>query len=193
MTKQKQLTLIIASGLVLLGAASRIFNHEMQWYNLAPITALGLFCGSVFSDRRYAFLMAILAQLIGDVYLQITAASGFYGIEQFFVYGSLVAVTWLGTYLKKRKTLRVLGFSIAASLVFFFLSNLGVWVAIQLGKQDLYGYGTGFPALISTYIAAIPFLERSVLADLIGSGLLFGTYALLVRVMEGRLAFSSSK
>lgn len=190
--KQKSLILLIACGLVALGALSRILNYEMQWYNLAPVAALGLFCGSVFREKRYAFLFALLAQLIGDIYIQLfTAWQGFYGIEQFFVYGGLLLVTLLGTRMKQRKMLTVFGFSIAASLLFFVVSNFGIWVAITLGKQDLFGYGTGFAALINTYVAAIPFLERSLAADIIGSTVFFGSYALLLRAFRNKLQSAS--
>lgn len=184
--KRQQLIMIIGAILVLMGGVSRIVNHEMGWYNFAPITALGLFCGSIFPNKRYAFLMAIGAQLLGDMYLFFRDGSGFYGLEQLFVYGGLLLVTLLGTFLHKRKPLTIFGYSIAASMLFFILSNLGVWVVLMLGKQDVMGYGTGLTALANTYVAAIPFLERSIVADLLGSALFFGSFAGIYQLIQSK-------
>lgn len=184
----KHTNIIIAIVLIAMAALSRILNHEMQWYNLAPIAALGLFCGSVVKNKSYAFLFAILAQFIGDLYIQLfTSWAGFYGVEQLFVYGALLMVTLLGTGLKQPKVFKVLGFSIAASLVFFVISNFGIWIAIEFGKVDLYGYGKGFTGLVATYTAAIPFLQKSLPADLIGSIILFGGYFLLQQAFSAKL------
>ncbi len=186
--KQNYSNILLAAGLILMAAMSRILNHEMHWYNLAPVGALGLFCGSVIKEKRYAFLFAILAQLIGDLYIQLfTSWPGFYGIEQAFVYGGLLMVTLLGTQMRQPKALRVLGFSIAASVLFFIVSNFGVWVAIQTGKSDLYNYGTGLTGLINTYIAALPFFKNSLIGDLTGSTVLFGSYFLLQQAFSQKL------
>lgn len=186
--KNNRTSIFIAIGLILMAAVSRIFNHEMQWYNLAPVAALGLFCGNVIKDKRYAFLFAILAQLIGDLYIQFfTNWQGFYGIEQAAVYSALILVTLLGTQMKQPKALKVFGFSIAASVIFFIVSNFGVWVSIEFGKVDLYGYGRGMTGLVSTYVAAIPFFRNSLLSDLVGSSVLFGSYFLLQQTILSKM------
>lgn len=76
------------------------------------------------------------------------------------------------------KAWKVLGFSISAAVVFFIVSNLGVWVAIQTGKADLFGYGTGVTGLINTYVAAVPFFKNTLISTVAGSILLFGAYHL---------------
>jgi hypothetical protein len=187
--KRNQVNILIAIALIAVAALSRILNHEMQWYNLAPVGALGLFCGSVLKDKRYAFLFAIMAQLIGDIYIGLfTTWQGFYGIEQFCVYGALVLVTLLGTKLRQPKAISVFGFSIAASVVFFAVSNLGVWLSIEFGKIDLYHYGHGFTGLVNTYLAAIPFFKNTLVSDMVGSIVLFGAYYLIQLSFPGKLA-----
>lgn len=186
--KNNRINSFIAIGLIAMAALSRILNHEMQWYNFAPVAALGLFSGSVVKDKRYAFAFALLAQFIGDLYISLfTPWQGFYGLSQLFVYGGLIAVTLLGTQLKQPKALNILGFSIAASALFFIVSNFGIWAEIQTGKADIYNYGTGFPALIKTYVAAIPFFQKSLAGDLIGSTLLFGAYAMLQQALMNKM------
>jgi hypothetical protein len=125
---------------------------------------------------------------MGDVYIALfTTWQGFYCIEQIFVYASLLAVTLLGGGISQPKALRVLGFTLLGSVVFFALSNFGVFLSMQLGKTDLYHYGTGLTGLANTYVAAIPFFKNTLIGDLSGSILLFGAYYLLQTAFINKL------
>ncbi|HQE11398.1 MAG TPA: hypothetical protein PLQ78_01480 [Flavipsychrobacter sp.] len=191
--KNNRNSFILTIIFILVAAISRIISHEMQWFNLAPIAAVGLFAGAVLSDKKYAFLFAILAQLLGDVYLELfTSWPGFYGIDQAFVYLALIAVTILGFGMKQQKALSILGFSVSAAVLFFVVSNFGVWVAIQTGKADVFGYGTGVAGLINTYIAAIPFFKNTLISTVAGSAILFGAYHLLQNGMATKFQKSNA-
>ena len=177
--KQNHTNILIAGGLILMAATARIVNAEMHLYNFAPVAALGLFCGAVIKDKRYAFLFAILAQFLGDVYFQLfTDVKGFYGISQIFTFGGLVAATALGFGMKQRKAVNVLGFTIGASALFFIISNLGYFA------QGWNGYSWG--GLVKTYVDAIPFFKNSLIGDMAGSVLLFGGYHLLQQSLTAK-------
>ncbi len=178
--KNNRLSIIIAVGLIMMAGVARIVNHEMHLYNFAPVCALGLFAGAVIKDKRIALLLPILAQLMGDVYISLfTQWQGFYGIEQVCVYASLLLVTLMGAGMGQPKALKVLGFTLGGALVFFLLSNFGVWLSMEFGKVDLYHYGKGFSGLVNTYAAAIPFFKNTLIGEFCGSILLFGAYYLL--------------
>ncbi|HYC28481.1 MAG TPA: DUF6580 family putative transport protein [Chitinophagaceae bacterium] len=181
--KQNKINIILAVGLILMAAAARIVNHELHFWNLAPVAAVGLFGGSVIHDRKLAFLMPLLALFIGDLYIQLFPTNalqrGFYGMEQAFVYGAMVLVTLLGTRMKQPKVAKVLGFSLSSSLVFFAVSNLGAFAGGMWG-YDLNG-------LTTTYVMGIPFFKYTLLGDLIGNAALFGGYYLLQQAAGSRL------
>lgn len=192
--KRNYTNILLAAGLLILAIAARIINHEMHIYNFAPVAALGLFCGAVMKDKRLAFMFTILAQLVSDVYIELfTTWDGFYGIEQYFTYGGMMLVTLLGTRMGKIKALKVLGYSIAGSAIFFIVSNFGVWVSIQLGV-DLYGYGKGLSGLATTYLMALPFYSKygtelffnTFIGDIIFSGALFGAYVVLQDALKSK-------
>jgi hypothetical protein len=186
--KNNKLNIIIAAGLIIMAGVARIVNHEMHLYNFAPLCALGLFSGAVIKDKRIAFLLPLLAQFMGDAYIALfTTWQGFYGIEQVFVYASLLAVTLLGGGIGQPKALRVFGFTILGAVVFFILSNFGVFLSMQFGKIDLYHYGTGWTGLANTYSAAIPFFKNTLIGELTGSILLFGAYHLLQTAIINRM------
>ncbi len=178
--KNNKLNFLIAAGLIVMAGVARIVNHELHLYNFAPLCALGLFSGAVIKDKRIAILLPVLAQLMGDLYISIfTTWQGFYGIEQVFVYAALLLVTFMGSTMREPKAIKVLGYTVGGAVLFFILSNFGVWVAMETGKADLYNYGTGFTGLVNTYVAAIPFFKNTLLGELSGSIMLFGAYYLL--------------
>lgn len=191
----KRTHIILAILLILLATALRIVNQEMHWYNLAPLASLGLFSGAIIKDKRIAFSITLIAQFISDIYIALfTQYQGFYGVDQFFVYGGMLLVTLLGTGMGQPKALKVLGYSIAGSAIFFLVSNFGVWVKIE-ATGDIFGYGTGLKGLGTTFLMALPFYSKmgttlffnSFIGDMVGSGLLFGAYALLKQPLSTKL------
>lgn len=172
--KQRNYSILLAIGLIILAVASRILTRETAMYNFAPVTAIALFGGSVIKNKRIAYIMPLIAMLLSDLYLQyFTNMQGFYGTEQFFVYGAMALVTLLGTNLKNINTVKVLGYALSGSMIFFIVSNLGSFLS------GMYGFTVN--GFVTTYVNAIPFYQNSLIADLIGSCVLFGTYALFQR------------
>ncbi len=171
--------IIICAALILAAAISRIINAETHWYNFAPLVAISLFSGAVLKNKSYAYILPLAAYFISDLYIQLVHHNGFYGISQFFVYGGMALVVALGTFMKKINAFRVLGFTVGGSLLFWVISNFGVFLG---------GYwGTGLEGLSTTYLMALPFYTKegtnlffnSIIGDLIFSGVLFGAYALI--------------
>src|SRR5690606_22006018 len=171
-------TFLLCAALVILAVISRLLNAEMHWYNFSPIIAMSLFSGSLLKRKSIAYLLPLLAYLISDVYLQISAGTGFYGVSQFFVYGAMALVVLLGTSMRRPNVLSVFGYSVGSALLFWVVSNFGVFLG---------GYwGTGLSGLFQTYYMALPFLTpngtelffNSLVGTLIFSSIMFGIYAL---------------
>jgi hypothetical protein len=177
--KQNRLNILMAALLILMAAGSRIVNHEIGQYNLAPVAALGLFSGAIVKDKRLAFLFTLLAQLLSDVYFQLfTSMQGFYP-SMIFTYAGMFAVTLLGTQMGAVKAHKVLGFAVGGSVLFFLISNFGVWA------EGYYGYTAG--GLLTCFVQGIPFYRNTLIGDVAGSTLLFGGYHLLQLAVAGRM------
>lgn len=174
--KKQYSQIILVSVLVLATSIFRIVNAEYHLYNLVPIAALGLFSGSILNNKRVAYLIPLMAMLLSDLGLGIfTNTQGFYGISQVVNYAALALVTFMGTTLTKRSALRVAGYTLSGSIVFFLLSNFGTFLS------GYYGYS--FAGFIECYTMAIPFYKsemantffmNSLLGDLSFSALAFG-------------------
>jgi hypothetical protein len=162
MLKPRLLALI---AMVLVAAASRLIPHPP---NLASISAIALFGGAYFSDRRLAFLIPLTALLLSDLIL------GFYSHME-VVYLSFALIVCIGLWLqKKRSVFQIAGAALASSVLFFLLTNFGVWAFESLYPKTLEG-------LITCYVAAIPFFQNTLQGDLFFTAVLFGGFTLLER------------
>jgi hypothetical protein len=160
--------LIVPVILIALAAASRLLPHPPDF---TPLAAMALFAGAYFSDRRIAFAVPFVALLLSDLVL------GLHGTMPFVYLGFGVTVL-IGTALRgKVRVLPVAGAAIASSVVFFVVTNFGVWLI-----GDMYPHDVG--GLMLCYIAGIPFFQYSVVGDFLYTGLLFGGMAMVERYLH---------
>ncbi len=164
---------IVITGLILAAAISRLIPHP---YNFAPIGAMSLFGAAYFSDKKFSFIMPLLAMFISDLLINNILYASYYNSFVFFtpgfywVYGALALIVVAGIFiLKKVSATRVIAGSLAASILFFLVTNLGVWLADPL-------YPPTFQGLMLCYEMAIPFFDNTVLGDMVYSGVLFGAF-----------------
>ncbi len=153
---------LLAFALILLAALTRLLPHPP---NVAPITALALF-GGVYLEMRYTFLIPMAAMLISD------AIIGFYPGFQ-WVYGSFLAIGLIGLWLRSHPgILTTAAATLAGSVLFFIVTNFGVWLSSPLYTQNLAG-------LIQCYDAALPFFRNTLIGDALYVASLFGAYELI--------------
>ena len=156
--------------LILAAAATRLLPHPP---NMTSVSAVALFGGAYFADKRLAFLVPLTAVLLSDMII------GFYG-GMAAVYLAFVLVVCIGLWLQKHRTVPMIaGASIASSLVFFLVTNF-VW--FHIGDTP---YPLNFNGMIESYVAGLPFLRNTVIGDLLYTVLLFGGFALLERRFDG--------
>lgn len=154
--------LIVAFALIL-----RLIPHPP---NVAPIAAMALF-GGAYLDKRYALLVPLIAMLASDFFI------GFHSTMP-FVYGSFVIIGLIGLWLRNHKTIaNTVGATLISSLLFFLITNLGVWLVGGLYPKTLQG-------LINTYFYAIPFFRNTIVGDLFYVGLFFGAYELVLKIVN---------
>ena len=146
---------------VLVAVLMRLVPHPP---NVAPITAVALFAGTFFDKKHWAVLMPLLAMVFTDIFL------GFSMITP-VVYLSFLAITVVGMLFKKMN----FGTVLLSSLVFFALTNLGVWVL---------HYPLTPEGLMTCFTLAIPFFINSLLGDFFFSALLLFGYRFAAQRMQ---------
>ena len=151
---------------ILAAAVLRLVPHPP---NFTPIGAMALFSGAYLGRKGAVALVAPLAALLlSDLVL------GFYH-GMLTVYFSVALIVLLGAIaLKRRSPLRIGGAALASSLLFFVLTNFGMWLSSGF-------YPLTFAGLGACFVAAIPFFQNTIAGDLFYATLLFGGFALLER------------
>jgi hypothetical protein len=167
------------AALIVVAALTRLLPHPP---NFSPVEAIALFGGAYFASRAWAVIVPLAAMLVSDIALGFMMGGTYFeyfATPSFLVTYVCIAITCvLGFGLRgKVSGPRVLGYSLAGSVLFFLLSNFGVWLTAWMVP----GYPACNAGLLPCYVAAIPFFQWTVLGTLFYSALLFGGFALLRR------------
>jgi hypothetical protein len=139
--------------------------------NFTPIAAMALF-GGAYLNRSWAILVPLLALFLSDVFI------GFYSpVVMVSVYGSFILTGVIGFWLKKRKNPgNVIFAAIGASILFFLVTNFSVW----LGGW----YPKNLTGLFESYTLAVPFFRNTLMGNLFYTGVFFGGYELILRLVK---------
>ena len=146
-------------GLILILVFARLIPHPP---NFTPIIAVAIVSGYFFKNINLSLLILLVAMLVSDLFI------GFYE-NVIFVYLSLLLITFVFHKISNKinfKNLFIYGF--AGSVIFFVVSNFGVWVLGSPGVYDI-AYDKSLNGLIQCYILAIPFFGNTFLSTLIFS------------------------
>ena len=141
----------ITLGIFIVLAASRFIPHPP---NFTSLIALSLYV-PLFLGKR--FIPALLiCFIITDIFI------GFHTIVV-FTWGSIIIISLTSYLFQKNIYMRIIG-AVCGSLVFYIISNFGVW---SLGS-----YGYSFDGLLICYIAAIPFYSNTLISTILYSVLI---------------------
>ena len=124
--------------------------------NFTPTISLIVFISIMFRNHYILAFIIVLSQLISDYFL------GYYS-SMFFVYLGYVSIAIASKYIfKELNFIHVIGTSCISVLIFYLISNYGVWQMMDLYQYNFYG-------LMQCYIAGIPFLKYSLISTLLYS------------------------
>ena len=168
------LRFVLLVAITLIAAAFRLIPHPP---NFAPIGAIALFGGAYFRSRLAAFAVPLCAMAISDMLIGTHA-------NMTFVYGGFALVVLLGAGMRQARQIGNSSFfkstalvclsALAASVVFYVVSNFGVWLVGTIYPKTIAG-------LVTCYIAALPFFQYTVAGDLFYTATMIGTFELLSR------------
>jgi hypothetical protein len=159
--------------MILLAALSRLLPHPP---NFAPIGGMALFGAAYYTRRAWAYAIPIISMWISDLILNNVVYAEFFDKFVWFYSGSLFTyaafalIVLMGTFtLKKVRITRLLFSALGASVIFYLISNFGVWFSGTMYPKDISG-------LTACYAAGIPFFKNTLLGDLVYSTALFGVF-----------------
>jgi hypothetical protein len=161
----------VLCGLVVGAAIMRIVPHPD---NFSPISAIALFGGAYFSRKSLALVVPFLALWASDLYLNNVIYAqyfeGFTWYTSLWIYVAFALAMLLGTGLLQKVTpTKVFFTSLAASLLFFLVTNFDVWINSGMYAKNMAG-------LMACYTAALPFFQQTLAGDLFYTSVLFGIF-----------------
>ena len=131
--------------------------------NFTPTISLIVFISIMFRNNYTLAFIIVLSQLISDYFL------GYYS-SMLFVYLGYVLIALTSKYIMKNLSfIYVIWASCISVLIFYLVSNYGVWQMMGLYEYSLNG-------LMQCYIAGIPFLKYSLISTLLYSTTIYVLY-----------------
>lgn len=146
-------------GIIFLAAFSRLIPHPP---NVAPIAGLALFSGAQL-DKRTAFIVPLTAMFLSDMVL------GFHSTMPYVYFSFFIIVITGRVLLKNKKITNLIVSSLFASILFFLVTNFGVWLNSGM-------YIKNFGGLIQAYYLGLPFFRNTIIGDLIYTFSIFYGY-----------------
>ncbi len=154
--------IILSAVLVALVAVRSVF----QIPNFNPMGAVALMGGMLATKKLWSWIVPFAALFAGDIIMSFSSPiylEYIFSANFFFVYASFAAIIAIGISLRNNPTLKtVLGGSLFAAVVFFFVTNAGAWILMPAYSKDISG-------LLTSYEMALPFFRATLLSQVIFS------------------------
>ena len=167
----KLLILLVFVGLVAFAVTMRLLPHPP---NFAPIAAIAIFSGALL-PRRYAYILPLVAMIISDIFI------GLHPLV-YATWGSFALIAIMAEYTMRGPNIsKMVGTTLAGSLIFFVISNFAVWAQGTMYSQN-------FAGLVQCYYNALPFFRNTAMGDLTYVAILFGAY-FIVKIFAKQLKY----
>jgi hypothetical protein len=171
--------------LVIIAALYRIIPGRSPGF--APQWAMAVFAGAVIKDKKWAFIIPVLSMFISDLLYQVLYIGGLTNMQGFYEgqwqnYLLFALLVFVGLAIKKINLLQTTVASLAAPTLYFLISNFLVWASN--GATRGLDRPKTFNGLMLCYADGIPFYRMSILATLVFSAILFGSYLFVRNYQE---------
>ncbi len=148
----------IISSLIFAGVLSRLAPHPL---NMALVTGATIY-GATKLTRRDTLIVPLAIMFVTDAVL------GFH-TTMLFTWGAFALIAVLAHAVLSGKTTltRVAATTLSSSVIFFVISNLGVWLTGHMYTLDLAGF-------VACYVNALPFFQNTLIGDALYTASVFG-------------------
>lgn len=134
--------------------------------NMTPLGASAIFGGKKLS-RPWNYLLPLTILFFTDMIL------GFHD-SMIYVYLSFGLIVFLSEKVRNDSVLGLGSTAVAASLIFFVVTNFGVWLNGW--------YPHTLAGLIDSFVMGLPFLRNMLIGDVLYTGIFFGAYKLVTNL-----------
>ena len=154
------MTYLFCGFLVLIGVLFRLVPHAP---NFTPMLTIALMSG-IYIKNKFGILVPILIMLLSDLFIGSHIMTP-------WVYGSVFIIFVIGRLIKKNNILNLLTCSVISSILFFIITNFGVWISG--------GYSYSLEGLIICYTMAIPFFKNTLTSTVLFTAMFYSLHYFL--------------
>ena len=172
---------IAVSLIVVIVSFLRLIPHI---HNFSPIIALAIFGVFHYKNKSFSYFIPLLSVWFSDLILNnfiyaLTDNFSFFYDGFYWQYLAYIIIIFISYNYKNRKINipNIFYLALSSSLIFFIISNFGVWLSSGMYTNDING-------LFSCYIAAIPFYKGTLFGTFFYTPILFGLYFLLQKKLN---------
>jgi hypothetical protein len=140
--------------------------------NFSALGGLAVLCGAAMPRRPFAILVVLAVRLLTDAVLEARTGYGWYE-SMAWDYGAYALMVALGAWLRPKHLLSGVTTGLVAALTFFVVSNFGVWISSHGGDPVASRDAAG---LLRCYELGLPFLGRSIVSDMLFSGVFIAAW-----------------
>tara|TARA_A200000113_G_scaffold185697_1_gene172616 strand:+ start:1691 stop:2206 length:516 start_codon:yes stop_codon:yes gene_type:complete len=151
--------------LIMFLVASRVVPHPP---NFTPVLAVAIFAPYFFRELAIAVSVPLVAMVLADLIIGMHS----YMLWVYVVVAASTLISYILRYTGSH-LFRVGALALGSCLIFFLVTNFGVWLGSGFYSKTTEG-------LIACYIAALPFFGNTLVSTVAFSGLFYG----LMRMAE---------
>ena len=149
----------------------RFLPHEP---NFTPLVALSLFAAANIQNKRLAVTVPLLMIVLSDLVIGLHSVIA-------YTWTSVLLITLLGLHNRQKAgAIRFLGKGVLASILFFVITNFGVWMTY---------YPKTFSWLMECYTLAIPFYRNTLISTMLYSSVLLLALRTIPSFLNRKVAF----
>ncbi len=155
------------------------------WYpwNFSPVAAACVFCGAVVPRKGWALGLPLVLMICGDLLIEFVTGFQFATPRNYFVqlwvYAGVLLTTGFGLPVRSQPGWRRgLPAAFAAEALFFVLTNFATWLSGFVPATTAPLYELSATGLWECYVAALPFVGRSLISTGVYATLFFSPWGL---------------
>jgi len=173
-SRLSQRTSLLALILLLAGVFFRVIRVDLApetLPNFSPLMAAAL-CGAVFIPGWVGLVVPVVALLVSDAALNLHYGAPLISTQLLWTLPCYLMAVGIGWRLRERgaRLLPILGGTLAASVIFYLVTNTGSWLGLAAYPQNFAGWVQAMTIWLPGYPPTWTFLRNSLIGDLLFAG-----------------------
>jgi uncharacterized protein DUF6580 len=182
--------LILILAVTLYRVCYALAGSSGAWANFSPLAAV-LLCSAVYLPRKAILLVGLAPLLVADIFLNAHYHAPIVDtgmISRYFCFGLVLLLGYAVRNTHKYKVLYLFASTLAASCLFYLITNTATWISTSDYAKTLPGWFQALTVGLPGFPPTLLFFRNTVLSDLFFTALFVTTQAIFskspIRITE---------